>query len=240
MKVLWWTWVAWHGRGQWGAVMGCQIMLSAVCSGNPSELCKTHVLPSTVAHRCLHMWGIGASRLSRARRPGNCPVSHTWSCRSSLSAHSPGNHSDWQINWLNNVVGGLVLLADAVKNYRSASLLGCKQSVWVIPSHGRKWPSWGGWESVSATSLGPENLYNLWGGVRELHMDLVGESGALSSKGGCHHLSISMGRVLLTQIFILLQTTSCYPVKNRYRQIIKVTYEPFLQVLRTPFHPSFS
>ena len=46
-------------------------------------------------------------------------------------------------------------------------------------------------------------------GVRELHIDLVGEGGAHSSKGGHDLLSISMGGGLLTQICILFQTTSC-------------------------------
>ena len=53
----------------------------------------------------------------------------------------------------------------------------------------------------------------VWG---ELHIDLVGEGGTHSSKEGRDFLNISIGRGLLTQIFILFQTTSCYPVKNRY------------------------
>ena len=54
------------------------------------------------------------------------------------------------------------------------------------------------------------------GGVWELHINLVGEVGIYSSKGRCDLLSMSTGGALLTQIFILLQTTSCYPVKKRY------------------------
>ena len=51
--------------------------------------------------------------------------------------------------------------------------------------------------------------------MRELHIDLVEEGGAESSKGGRDLLSVSMGGDLLTQIFILLQTSCCL-VENRY------------------------
>ena len=73
-----------------------------------------------------------------------------------------------------------------------------------------------GEKGTGIRSLGPEDSPNLWGGVRELPEDLVGEGGANSSKGGRDLLSISKGGGLVTQIFILLRTTSCYPVKNRY------------------------
>ena len=46
--------------------------------------------------------------------------------------------------------------------------------------------------------LCPEDLHKFWGVVRELHMDLVGEGGADSSKEGCDLLNIGVGGGLST------------------------------------------
>ena len=73
-------------------------------------------------------------------------------------------------------------------------------------------------KSIGTWSLYPDDLHNLWGTVRELHIVLVGESGAYSSKGGHDLLSINMGGGLLTQILLLLQTTSCYPETEAVNQ----------------------
>ena len=71
-------------------------------------------------------------------------------------------------------------------------------------------------KGIGMQSLCLEDLYNLWGGTRELHGNLVGGGDAKSSKTGHDLLRIGMSRGLLARIFILLQTTSCYPVKTRY------------------------
>ena len=68
-----------------------------------------------------------------------------------------------------------------------------------------------GGKGIGTPALGPEDLYNLWDGVRELHIDLVGEGGTDSSKVGSDLLSVGMSASLLTHIFILLQTTSHHP-----------------------------
>ena len=61
-----------------------------------------------------------------------------------------------------------------------------------------------GEKGIGTWSLGPEDLYSLWGGVRELHIDMVGKGGAYYPKRGHDLLSISMGGGSLTQIFQIL------------------------------------
>lgn len=66
-----------------------------------------------------------------------------------------------------------------------------------------------GEKDIDAQSLCLVGLYNMWGGMKEL-LNLVGGCGMYSFKRKCDLLSICMGGGILTQIFILLQTTTCY------------------------------
>ena len=50
-----------------------------------------------------------------------------------------------------------------------------------------------GEKGLGIPSLCPEHLDNLWGGVRELLISLVGEGGVYSSKRGRELLNLSMG-----------------------------------------------
>lgn len=76
-----------------------------------------------------------------------------------------------------------------------------------------------GIDTVGEKGIGnqfPEDLHKFWGVARELHVDLVDEGGVYSSKGSCDPLRTGVGGGLLTPNVILLQNTSCYPVKSRY------------------------
>lgn len=55
-----------------------------------------------------------------------------------------------------------------------------------------------GEKGMGTPTLGLEDLYGLWDGVRELRINLVGEGGADSSKVGCDLLSVGVSGSLLT------------------------------------------